>query len=307
MAVRTAIHRASATSFSVLIEGESGTGKELVARALHRLSARRSRPLYAVNCAALTDDLVEAELFGFARGAFTGALNARVGLFEAAHRGSLLLDEVGELSARAQAKLLRTLQEREVRRLGENTSRPVDVRVIAATNVSLTEAVEAGRFRQDLLFRLAVVRLRIPPLRERIDDVPVLARAFWREAIKEAGKQARLGTDAVARLCRRRWPGNIRELQNTMAALAVQAPLRGRVGASLVNQVLLDGIGEDVPPLRLALARERCERQTVATALARHGGRRSAAARELGISRQGLTKAMRRLGLDRSRLPAGVA
>jgi transcriptional regulator with PAS, ATPase and Fis domain len=255
----------------------------------------------------LTDELIEAELFGFARGAFTGALAARVGLFEEAHGGSLLLDEVGELSVRAQAKLLRVLQEREVRRLGENVPRRVDVRLIAATNVPLAEAVRLGRFRQDLLFRLAVVRMRIPPLRERIEDVPVLARAFWSEAIRDVGKRARLGPDAVARLCRRRWPGNIRELQNAMAALAVLAPERGRVGAGLVNQVLLEGVGGETAPLRLGIARQRCERQVVAAALARHGGRRTAAARELGLTRQGLTKAIRRLGLKEKCQSTGVA
>ena len=225
--LRESIARAAATSFPVLIEGESGTGKELVARALHRLSARRDRRFCPVNCAALTDELIEAELFGHARGAFTGAVGPRSGLFEEAHGGTLFLDEVAELSARGQAKLLRVLQEREIRRLGENGSRVVDVRVIGATNLPIAEAVGQGRFREDLRFRLAVIRVRVPALRDRIEDVPLLARAFWRRLSADAATRACLGPDAVAALCRHTWPGNIRELQNVVAAMVVAAPTRG--------------------------------------------------------------------------------
>ena len=296
--LREAVARAAVTPFPVLIEGESGTGKELVARAAHRLSPRRDRRFVAVNCAALTDELVEAELFGHARGAFTGALGPRAGLIEEAHGGSLFLDEVSELSPRAQAKLLRVLQEREVRRVGENAPRAVDARVIAATNRPLAAAVKDGAFREDLLFRLAVVRLHVPPLRDRVEDVPILAHAFWRSLAAETGKRAVLGPDAVAALCRHPWPGNVRELQNAMAALVVTAPDRGRVGARHVGQVLAAGTGEPATPARpLHRARADMERSAVAGALARHGGRRTAAARELGLTRQGLSKAMKRLGL----------
>jgi DNA-binding NtrC family response regulator len=306
-AVRAAIRQAAQTSFSVVIEGESGTGKELVARALHRLSDRRSRRFMAVNCAALTDDLVEAELFGFARGAFTGAMVARAGLFEEAHGGSLFLDEVSELSARAQAKLLRALQEREVRRLGENSARQVDVRVVAATNQPLREATRLGRFREDLLFRLAVVRIVLPPLRERLEDLPALAQAFWRRAIADVGKQVRLSREALSVLGGHEWPGNIRELQNVMAALAVEAPTRGRLCGQHVRRHLSNASSGRTPVLSLDETRQRCERRAIAEALARHGGRRTAAARELGLSRQGLTKAMRRLGLAEADEEAGVA
>jgi two-component system response regulator HydG len=307
--VRSSILRAAATTFPVLVEGESGTGKELVARAVHRLSARRERRFLAVNCAALTDDLVEAELFGHARGAFTGAIGARAGMFEDAHGGTLFLDEVSELSPRAQAKLLRVLQEREVRRVGETTARAVDVRIVAATNVPLGEAVARGRFRDDLRFRLAVVGLRLPALRDRLEDLPVLTHVFWRRALTETGKRAYLGHDALARLARHAWQGNVRELQNAVSGLAVIAPTSGRVTARHVTQVLeqVSGSAEETVTQALPLedARRVFERRFVAATLARHAGRRSAAANDLGLSRQGLAKALRRLGLEGDR--AGVA
>lgn len=306
--VRDAIVRASTMPFPVLIEGESGTGKELVARAVHRLSARRDRRFAAINCAALADELVDAELFGHARGAFTGAVGPRTGLFEDAHGGSLFLDEVAELSLRAQAKLLRAIQEREVRRLGENVSRAVDARLIAATNRRLSQMVATGQFREDLLFRLAVVRLQLPPLRDRMEDVPLLVHAHWDRLSREAGKRAWIGPDALARLGAHEWPGNVRELQNVMAALVVLAPARGRIGSRHVEQVLSDSAPlVSGSPMSLERARTSCERRTIAAALARHGGRRMAAARELGLSRQGLTKAMRRLHLASRAAREGVA
>jgi two-component system response regulator HydG len=305
-ALREAIVRAAASPFPVLIEGESGAGKELVARAIHRLSARRDRRFAALNCAALNDELAETELFGHTRGAFTGAVGARVGLFEEAHGGTLFLDEVGELSPRTQAKLLRALQEREVRRLGENTARRVDVRLVAATNRSLTGMVGAGAFREDLLFRLAVIRLRVPPLRDRPEDLAPLAIRFWRAAAPEAGTRAVLGPDALARLSRHAWPGNVRELQNVIAGVAVLAPARGRIGARHVDLVLS---GASVVPSAPSLDRVRAEveRREVAAALVRNAGRRTAAARELGMTRQGLAKAIKRLRLDRGEPVEGVA
>ncbi|MBP8275088.1 MAG: sigma-54-dependent Fis family transcriptional regulator, partial [Acidobacteria bacterium] len=272
-AVRHTVARAAVAPFSVVIEGESGTGKELVARALHRLGPRRDRPFAALNCAALTDELVEAELFGHARGAFTHAVTARAGLFEDAHHGTLFLDEVGDLSPRAQAKLLRVLQEGEIRRIGENESRAVDVRVIAATNRPLPALVAAGRFRDDLMFRLSVVRIQVPPLRERAGDVPALAAAFWRQAARRVGTRAVLGSDALAVLAGMPWPGNVRQLQNAMAAAAVAAPATGRVSARLVRHVL-DGLVSSAPTssdgdiVPLEQARVQVERRVVAAALA---------------------------------------
>lgn len=304
--LRISLARVAPTSFPVLIEGDSGTGKELAARAIHRLSPRREQRLVCVNCAALTDELIEAELFGHVRGAFTGAIGARTGLFEEANGGTIFLDEVSELSPRGQAKLLRVLQEREIRRVGENTARRIDVRVVAATNVPLSEAVASGRFRADLRFRLAVVRLRLPPLKERVEDLPILAQRFWKQAIAETGKRAVLGPDALATLMRYGWPGNVREFQNVIAGLAVVAPARGRVTRRHVRQVIAH-IGNEDPPMPLEAARLGFERRVVAAALVRHAGQRNRAARELGLTRQGFTKVLRRLGLSAEQDAAGVA
>jgi two-component system NtrC family response regulator len=296
--VRLVISRAAAAPFPVLIEGESGSGKELVARALHRRSPRRDRPYCTVNCAALPDDLVESELFGHARGAFTGAVVERPGVFEQAHTGTLFLDEIGELSLRAQAKVLRSIQESEVRRVGENLPRRVDVRLIAATNRDLRGEVQAGRFRLDLLYRLDVLRLVVPPLRERREDVSVLAEHFWREATERVGSKAALSAAAVAALARHDWPGNVRELQNVLAALAVRSPKRGAVPASALPSSLT-GI-QPQRSWRLVEARHTFETGFVRAALVRSGGHRGRAAEELGITRQGLTKLMTRLGIEDS-------
>jgi DNA-binding NtrC family response regulator len=291
--VRRAVERAARAPFHVLIEAESGCGKELVARALHRRGPRRDRPFCTVNCAALPDDLVETELFGHARGAFTGASADRVGVFEEAHTGTLFLDEIGELSPRAQAKLLRTLQEGEVRRVGENIARRVDVRVIAATNRNLRDEVAAGHFRLDLLYRLDVLRIAIPPLRQRREDVPVLAEHFWRDAVTRVGSRATLTAATLGALARYDWPGNVRELQNVLASLAVRSPRRGVVPPEALPPPFADSTTQ--PSSRLADARRRFEEQFVRSALVRTGGHRARAARELGISRQGLTKLMGRL------------
>ena len=297
--LRRDVLRAAAAPFPVLVQGESGTGKELIARAIHLAGPRRGRRLCAVNCAAIADDLFEAELFGHTRGAFTGAANERVGLMEEADGGTLFLDEVGELSPRAQAKLLRALQEGEVRRIGENTSRRVDVRIVAASNRALKDEVHGGRFRNDLLFRLDVIRIEVPPLRERREDIPVLAMRFWRDAVRRAGGQAELAPATVAALARYDWPGNVRELQNVLAALAVRAPRCGRVGPVHLPVAL---VGEPVDGgdlfETLERARRRFEHGFVRAALVRSGGRRTHAASELGVTRQGLAKLIARLGID---------
>ena len=263
------------------------------------MSRRSGGPFCAVNCAALTDELFEAELFGYARGAFTGAVTPRPGLFEEAHRGTLFLDEVGELSPRAQAKLLRAVQEGEVRRVGENSTRRVDVRLIAATNRELAAEVAAGRFRQDLLFRLAVIQIQVPPLRERRDDIGLLACHFWRQIQTQIPGRAVLGPGVLETLVAYDWPGNVRELENVVAALSVRAPGRGHVSAEALPKELTGGSPSSPASMTLAQAREASERECVRAAMARATGRPGVAARELGISRQGLAKLMKRLGLTR--------
>ena len=293
--LRRSVERAGAAPFAVLVDGESGSGKELVARAIHRTSLRRDRPFCTLNCAALPDDLVEAELFGHARGAFTGAIADRAGVFEEAHGGTLFLDEIGELSPRAQAKILRVIQEGELRRVGENVSRRVDVRIVAATNRDLPAEVVAGRFRLDLLYRLDVVRVRVPPLRERREDIPVLAEHFWRESTRRLGSRASLGAATMAALARYDWPGNVRELQNVLAALTVRSPKRGVVPPDALPASFTEVQRRET--WRLDEARRTFESRFIRAALVRSGGHRGRAAAELGVTRQGLTKLITRLGI----------
>ena len=293
--LRATVRRVAESPYAVLVTGESGSGKELVARAIHRLSQRPDRSFGAVNCAALTDELVEAELFGYARGAFTGAVTEHAGLFEAADRGTLFLDEIGELSTRAQAKLLRALQDGEIRRIGENVPRRVDVRVVAATNRPLEADVLTGRFREDLLYRVDVLRIVVPPLRDRDDDVLLLAEHFWQRAQSVTGSRAVLARSTLAALAGYHWPGNVRQLENVIASLVVRGPRCGVVGPSILPGCIA-GDTSDVETLQQA--RVVFERRYVSGALARAGGRRGKAAVALGVTRQGLAKLLKRLGLD---------
>ena len=295
-ALRTAVLKAAASPFPVLIEGESGSGKELVAKAIHAASQRRDRRFCALNCAALADDLVEAELFGHTRGAFTGAVAERAGLFEDAQGGTLFLDEVGELGARVQAKLLRVLQESEVRRLGESRVRRVDVRIVAATNRSLADEVEHDRFRRDLWYRLDVIRVTVPPLRERLEDIPALVRHVWNTLCERTGHRAVLSPAAMSAFGAYDWPGNVRELQNVLASMIVAGPKRGPIGSGAMpaHVARVAALGR---PASLVQARREFEARFVRAALARADGKPTFAARELGISRQGLRKLTQRLGI----------
>ena len=295
-AVRQAVLKAASSPFPVLIEGESGSGKELVARAVHTASIRRGRRFCALNCAAITDELVEAELFGHTKGAFTGAIAERVGLFEESQGGTLFLDEVAELSARVQAKLLRTLQEGEIRRLGESSTRKVDARIVAATNRPLGGEVTAGRFRNDLRYRLDVLRISIPPLRERLEDLPPLVRHTWAVLAKRTGSRAVLSASALSLLGSYDWPGNVRELQNVLASVMVAGPPRGVIGPQGLPSHITRATAM-ASRATLAEARRAFEERYVRAALARAGGRAVVAARELVVSRQGLTKLTSRLGL----------
>ncbi len=245
----------------------------------------------------MPDDLVDAELFGHAKGAFTGAATERLGLFESADGGTVFLDEVGELSARAQAKVLRVLQEGEIRRIGENFTRPFDARLVAATNRVLRAEVAAGRFRQDLLYRLDVIRIRVPPLRERVEDIPLLAARFWRQSADRIGSRAVLGQNAVCALARYDWPGNVRELQNVLAALVVAVPPRGVVSHRSCRRPSREPRTSSSHE-SLESARLKFEERFVRAALARAAGHRGQTAAALGLSRQGLAKLMQRLHLD---------
>jgi two-component system response regulator HydG len=295
--VRQAVRRAASAPFTVLIEGECGSGKELVANAIHRAGCRRERRFCAFNCAAMPEDLVDAELFGHAKGAFTGAAGERLGLFESADGGTVFLDEVGELSARAQAKILRVLQEGEIRRIGENFTRRFDARLVAATNRPLRAEVDAGRFRQDLLYRLDVIRIVVPPLRERVEDIPLLASRFWRQSAERIGSKAVLGQSAISALARYDWPGNVRELQNVLTALVVAVPSRGVVGASQMPAAIARA-AQPASHESLESARVKFEQRFVRAALARAAGHRGQTAAALGLTRQGLAKLMQRLHLD---------
>ncbi len=292
------VARVAPRDVTVLITGESGTGKERVAEALVRASPRAERPFVRFNCAALSPELAEAELFGHARGAFTGAVRARPGLFGEADGGSILLDEVGELAAPAQAKLLRVLQDGEVRPVGEERPRTVDVRVLAATHRNLEELVKGGRFREDLLYRLDVVRLHVPPLRDRPEDVTVLARHFLDRFAERFGLPSLRVPDALLDALRaHRWPGNVRELENVLESLVALSPPDG-----LDLSLLPFGRGAAAPAAEAAAiglrARvEAYERGLVVEALRGARGNRSEAARRLAISRVTLHDKLRKYGL----------
>ena len=294
--------RVAPTDATVLVSGESGTGKELVARALHVSSRRAAKPFVPVNCAAITETLLESELFGHAKGAFTGALRARRGLFEEASGGTLFIDEIGETTPGFQAKLLRAIQEGEIRRVGESVPVQVDVRVIAATNQDLRRAVQEKRFREDLFYRLAVVPLRIPPLRERKEDVPLLAQHFLERYAKRTGERKALTPEAVEKLVSWDWPGNVRELENMIeqaAALSTSVELRPA-------DITFDGpslpaaspvAGDPSAQLTLAEAVDEAERRAIEAALARCRNDLGQVARELAISSTTLWRKMKRLGV----------
>jgi two-component system response regulator HydG len=289
--------RVAATEATVLVTGESGTGKELVARAIHRGSRRADKPFVPVNCAAITATLLESELFGHAKGAFTGASRARRGLFEEANGGTLFIDEIGETELSSQAKLLRALQEGEIRRVGESLPLKVDVRVIAATNQDLKLAVAEKRFREDLYYRLAVVPLRIPPLRERAEDIPLLAQHFVERFVKRSGEQRSLSPEAMQKLLEYPWPGNVRELENMIehAAALATSPVLGAADIRFDSAPRASGV--DSRPVTLAEAVDRAERRAIEDALGRNAGELSQVARELGVSSTTLWRKMKRLGM----------
>ncbi len=296
--VRELVHKVAGVLTTILVTGESGTGKEVVARAIHRMSPRAQKPFVAFSACALPESLIEDELFGHEKGAFTGAAQTRRGRFEEAQGGTIFLDEIGDLALPLQAKLLRVLQERSMERLGSNTTIPLDVRVVCATNRDLQKMVSEGTFRQDLYFRISVLKLHLPPLRERVDDIPLLAEHFLRIFASAHGKElSGLSASFVAALASYEWPGNVRELQNVIERSVVLAD-GSRLGV------------DDLPPelSQLAVATEitrgsfheavqSFKREIVRSALKVHGGNKVKAARELSISRCYLHRLLNQLNI----------
>jgi DNA-binding NtrC family response regulator len=299
----------ASTTSTILIDGETGTGKELVARAIHHNSPRRQQRFVALNCSAIPETLLEAELFGHVRGAFTGAVGHRLGRFEQAHRGTLFLDEVGTMSLALQARLLRVLQEREFERVGESLSTKVDVRVIAATNADLGKLVRDGLFREDLYYRLNVIPIHLPPLRERREDIPLLVHHFLdrfrREQLPARTEEITMSQEAMRRMMAYDWPGNIRQLENAVERALALSPGRLQIEASVLPpEVQGEGSGPGVWPLRVPedgvdfeSVVSQVERELIQRALERAAGNKRAAAELLRLKRTTLVEKMKRLEL----------
>ncbi len=277
---------------TVLIEGETGTGKELAARAVHTSSPRKDGPFIVVNCAGFTDSLINSQLFGHRKGAFTDAVANQKGVFEAAHGGSILLDEIGDIPMNTQTRILRALEQREIIRVGETEARRVDIRILAATNKDLEEEVRRGNFRLDLLYRIRVARIRLPALRERREDIPLLARAFAAAVAAENGMETpMIGRETLATLLDYRWPGNVRELRNAMEFALIHCR-DGVVRHDDLPAEILTDVAPQVPSapasgkIRLAEALQAC------------GGRRGEAAKQMGISRATLYRRMKAFGME---------
>ena len=297
--LKALIRRVGPTEATVLITGETGTGKELVARALHKMSARAAKPLISVNCAAFSETLLESELFGHEKGSFTGADRVRYGLFETAHQGTLFLDEAGEMSPAAQAKLLRVLAEGKITRVGSTVSRDVDVRVLVATHRNLLKEVERGRFRQDLYYRLAIVPIEVPPLRERSEDVPLLADYLLQQVGSDLKMPTRrLHADALAELLNYSFPGNIRELRNLLerACILTSGSEITSFDLPAIAKVASSPVFPDEFNLRTLLAD--WEREAIVQTLGKTKGGKAEAARRLGLSKSDITYKLAKYGIS---------
>ena len=301
--LREQVAMAAPTNGRVLIFGENGTGKELVARTVHALSRRRNQPFVEVNCAAIPEELIESELFGHVKGAFTGAVADRKGRFEAAHTGTIFLDEIGDMSMKTQAKVLRVLQEQVTEPVGSTSRVQVDVRVLAATNKDLLSEIRAGRFREDLYFRLNVIPIFVPPLRERVEDISLLVEHFIADFALEYGKRAKTVTPAaMGRLKMYRWPGNVRELRNVIERVVIMAPddeISDRDLAFLAADSLAEKPVDDpaAPAIPLYTARDQFERDYILRELAHQQGNISRTAEVLGVERSNLYRKMRAFGI----------
>ena len=301
------IQTAAGSDATVLVQGESGTGKEIIANAIHAQSRRTRGPLVKMNCAAVPETLLESELFGHEKGAFTGADRRRIGRFEQADGGTLFLDEVCEMHPRLQAKFLRALQEREIERLGSSATIPVDTRIIAATNRDLQKALEEGALREDLYYRLNVILLRVPPLRERMDDVPIVAMHFLRKyAAREHSSMSSIAEEALNVLLSYSWPGNVRELENAIERAAVLGKGEQLRARDLPPQVHRGG-DDERPLIPAHLTLEEIEKLAIAQALRLTGGNKSEAAERLGIHRTSIYDKMRRYGIEWNPQPENVA
>jgi two-component system NtrC family response regulator len=294
-AVFESIRKVATTDAPVLILGESGTGKEMTARAIHRLSSRRDGPFVAINCSAIPESLMESELFGHEKGAFTGAHAQRKGRIEVSEGGTLFLDEIGEVPLPIQVKLLRFLQEQCIERVGGRQEIRVDTRVVAATNADLKKGMSGGTFREDLFYRLAVVQIILPPIRDRRDDILLLAQSFLNRFSAESNKSGlTFGQDAVRALRRHSWPGNVRELQNRVRRAVIMSG-----GKRLSAQDLELDQTATSQASSLKEARESLEREMIQEALRKHSGKITAAATELGISRPTFYELMEKLGVQK--------
>ena len=289
------IDKVAGTDISVLVTGETGTGKELIAREIHRRSPRKNGPFVAINCGAIPENLLESELFGHAKGAFTGAVASRPGRFQSAHGGTLFLDEIGEMPAALQVKLLRALQERTVTRVGENKAEPVDIRVVAATNKDLDEEMKAARFREDLYYRINVVHLHLPPLHERGEDAVMLAKWFLGRAARElASKVKGFSPQALVAIKRFRWPGNIRQLENRIKKAVVLAE------RPLISSDDLELRPEQLEPiLPLAEARDEWQKRYINEVLERNGGNRTKTAKDLGVDPRTIFRHLERMEAEK--------
>jgi two-component system, NtrC family, nitrogen regulation response regulator NtrX len=305
--LREQVAMAAPTNGRVLIFGENGTGKELVARTIHTMSRRRNGPFVEVNCAAIPEELIESELFGHVRGAFTGSVADRQGKFEAAVGGTIFLDEIGDMSLKTQAKVLRVLQEQVVERVGSTQSVQVDVRVVAATNKDLPGAIKSGQFREDLYFRLNVIPIFVPPLRARQSDIPLLAEHFMSAFAREYGRRPKtLSPGGIVELQRYPWPGNVRELRNVIERLMIMVPgdTIDAADVAFLNRDIVTphvpaATGSDVLPLHAA--RDRFEQQYILRVLAAQQGNMSRTAEALGVERSNLYRKMRAFGIAPAR------